>query len=311
MPRISVIIPCHNSALTLAKTIRSLRAQSVIDWEAIAIDDRSKDETLDLLTAIARTDPRIRVVGGPGKGASIARNVGLRSATSDIIAYLDSDDLWEPTRLSKMVQFLADNPDTDVAYSQFAFFNTEPGDTPTVSTVPAAPLGVVDLLKENLVGSMSNVVVRRKSMSAIGDFREDMSHGEDREWLVRAAAKGLKIFGLNETLLYYRTSTGGLSSDLALMLEGWRESVTTARVHGALPSPRKMREAEATYLRYLARRSMRLGLAPSVATRFAIKGALKSPSGFFDNKKRGALTFGAALMSNVAPQTMRNALANR
>jgi len=311
MPRISVIIPCHNSALTLAKTIRSLRAQTMSDWEAIAIDDCSTDETLDLLNAISRTDPRVRVVSGPGKGASSARNLGLRSATSEIVAYLDSDDLWEATRLSKIIRFLTENPEVDVAYSRFAFFNTDPGDTPTVSTVPATPLSVLDLLKENLVGTMSNVVVRRASMTTIGDFREDMSHGEDREWLVRAAAKGLKISGLAETLLHYRTSMGGLSSDLALMLEGWRESVKTARTHQALPSAGKMRKAEATYLRYLARRSLRLGLAPSVATKFAIKGALKSPSGFFDNKKRGALTIGAALMSNVAPQTMRNALANR
>ena len=311
MPHISVIIPCRNSAKTLASTLGSVISQTFEDWEAIVVDDGSTDETAELLAAIARTDNRIRVVGGKSKGVSAARNLGLRFAKSNLIAFLDSDDVWEPARLSMLVWLLNDNPDAGIAYSQFAFFNEKPGDCPTRSTVPVAPLDVVDLLKENLVGTMSNVIVRRHVLNAVGTFREDMAHGEDREWLVRAAARGFKICGLNQTLLHYRTSVGGLSTDLSQMFEGWRASVATAKVHGALPSPREMRAVEATYLRYLARRSLRLGLAPSVATGYALKGAWTSPRGFFGDRKRGALTIGAALANNLAPNTMRAALANR
>lgn len=311
MPRISVIIPCRNSAKTLASTLSSLIHQTFCDWEAIVVDDGSTDETAEVLAAAARTDERIRIVGGSGKGASVARNLGLRSARADLIAFLDSDDVWDISRVSNFLSFLTENPDVDIAYSRFAFFNENPGDSPTRSTVPAKPLGVIDLLKENLVGTMSNVVVTRQALEAIGAFRDDMEHGEDREWLVRAAAKGCKIFGINQTLLHYRTSVGGLSSDLSKMFDGWRASAATAKAFGALPSPREMRAAEASYLRYLARRSLRLGLAPSVSTQYAVKGALISPRGFFDDKKRGALTIGAALASNLAPNTMRAALANR
>jgi len=311
MPRVSVIIPCRNSAKTLASTFRSLMSQSLRDWEAIVIDDGSTDETAELLAATARTDRRFRIVEGKAKGASAARNLGMRHVRSDIIAFLDSDDIWEISRLSMMVDHLNEAPEVDIAYSRFAFFNAQPGDSPTISTVPSAPLGVLDLLKENLVGTMSNVVVRRGAFEAIGPFREDLTHGEDREWLVRAAAIGHVISGLDQTLLHYRTSVGGLSSDLTLMFAGWRASVDTARGFGALPSPRLMRAAEATYLRYLARRSLRLGFPAKVSTKFALQGALVSPGGFFEDKKRGALTLGAALASNIAPGAMRDALANR
>lgn len=311
MAHISVIIPCRNSAKTLASTLRSLIAQTFTDWEAIVVDDGSTDETADLIAAIARTEKRIRVVGSSGKGASAARNLGLRSAKSKLIAFLDSDDVWEPSRLSMFHWYFNDNPNAHIAYSQFAFFNEKPGDCPTRSTVPAAPLSVLDLLKENLVGTMSNVVVRTHALQAIGVFREDMEHGEDREWLVRAAAKGFNVCGVNQMLLHYRTSVGGLSSDLAKMFDGWCASVATAEAYEALPPPRDVRAAKASYFRYLARRSLRLGLAPSVATHYAVKGALISPGGFFDEKKRGALTIGAALASNLTPNTMRAALTNR
>jgi len=311
VPHISVIIPCRNSAKTVASTLGSLIAQTFKDWEAIIVDDGSTDETADLLAAIARTEKRIRVIGGGGNGASAARNLGLRVAKGNFVAFLDSDDVWEPSRLSMFQWFFNDNPDVDIAYSKFSFFNENPGDCPTQSTVPTVPLRVLDLLKENLVGTMSNVIVRRDAIEAIGVFREDMEHGEDREWLVRSAAKGFKICGINQTLLHYRTSIDGLSSELPKMLAGWLTSVETAKVHGALPSPREMRAARASYFRYLSRRSLRLGLAPSVATHYALKGILISPRGFFNDRKRGALTIGAALASNFAPTTMRAALANR
>jgi len=312
MPTFSIIIPCRNSARTLASTLASMIDQSFEDWEAIAIDDGSTDETAEILAAVARTEPRLRVVGGSGgRGPSAARNLGIRHASADLIAFLDSDDIWNRTRLAKMNRFLQDNPETDIAYSQYAFFTETPCDSRTVSTVSPDRLTVLSLLKENVVGTMSNLIIRRAAMERIGFMRSDLSHGEDREWLVRAAAKGCCIRGLDEKLLHYRTSSGGLSSDLSSMFDGWRESVTTARSLAAMPSPSEMREAEAVYLRYLARRSLRLGLPPSVATGFAVRGALLSQKGFFRDGKRGALTLGAALAANIAPATVRSALSHR
>ncbi len=308
---ISIVIPCHNSMATLTRTIDSVRAQTHTDWRIVAVDDNSTDETGAMLAAMALDDPRITVLPGPGTGASAARNTALAEIKDDFIAFLDSDDLWEPERLALLHWFFTDRPEVDIAYSRYAFFQDEPGDNLTVSTVPPHSLSVIDLLKENPVGTMSNLMLRRHAMTRAGLFREDITHGEDREWLVRAAAKNLTITGLDKPLLHYRTSPGGLSTDLEKMYGGWRESVKTAADLDALPPKAAIRAAEAVYLRYLSRRALRLGMPPRVSASYALRGACHSPRGFFSDGKRGPLTLGSALASVVAPRIMRDTLSNR
>ncbi len=308
---VTIIIPCYNSEKTLEHTFRSIREQTATDWTIVAVNDRSTDATPDLLAALVSQDPRLTVIEGQGKGASAARNRGLEDITTDLVAFLDADDLWEPQRLATFIDLFAGRPDADIAYSRFAFFGEEPGDNLTVSTVPDAPLSVLDLMRENPVGTMSNLVMRRSALERAGLFREDITHGEDREWLVRAAARGLTIMGIDETLLHYRTSIGGLSTDLEKMYDGWRKSVQTATDLGALPPASALKSAEAVYLRYLSRRALRLGMPPATALTYALRGARMSPRGFFSDGARGPLTLGSALAGLIAPRLMRDALANR
>ncbi len=308
---VTIIIPCYNSEKTLERTFRSICAQTMGDWTIVAVNDRSTDTTPDILVALAAEDPRLTIMEGPGKGASAARNTALANVTTDLVAFLDADDLWEPERLATFVRMFETQPDVDIAYSRYAFFGEEPGDNHTLSTVPAAPLGVLDLMRENPVGTMSNLVMRRSALERAGLFREDITHGEDREWLVRAAARSLTISGIDETLLHYRTSIGGLSTDLEKMYDGWRKSLQTARDLDALPSAHALKSAEAVYLRYLSRRALRLGMPPKTAVAYALRGAALSPRGFFSGGARGPLTLGSALASLIAPRMMRDALANR
>ena len=307
----TIIIPCYNSEKTLNRTLESVRAQTLDMWRVIAVNDRSTDATLEILRDFAASDVRFQVIEGQGKGAAAARNMALASVTTEFVAFLDADDLWEPTRLAAFQHLFATQSDVEIGYSRYAFFTDEPGDNSTLSTVPHAPLSVLDLLRENPVGTMSNLVMRHSALDRAGLFREDMTHGEDREWLVRAAARGLSIVGVYESLLYYRTTVGGLSTDLEKMYAGWRESVGTARTHDARPSAHALRSAEAVYLRYLARRALRLGMPPKTAVSYALRGVLRSPSGFFSDGARGPLTLGSALASLIAPRMMRDTLENR
>jgi len=308
---VTIVIPCHDSDATLHATCESVRAQTCDDWRVIAVDDRSTDGTAHILRQMAAEDARFTVIAGPGVGASAARNAALGRIDSGFVAFLDADDLWEPTRLTALHRVFADRKNVDIAYSRYAFFTDEPGDNATHSTVPRAPLNVLDLMRENAVGTMSNLMMRRSALTRTGPFREDISHGEDREWLVRAVARGAVIAGLDETLLHYRTTIGGLSTDLDRMHAGWRESLRTARDLDALPSAPALKSAEAVYLRYLARRALRLGMPPKVAAGYALRGVTRSPRGFFSGGARGPLTLGSALAGLIAPRAMRDALANR
>ncbi len=308
---IAIVMPCRNAEATLGGTLAGVLSQTETDWRLVAVDDRSTDGTAALLARYAARDQRIAVIDGPGLGVAAARNLGLRHVEGDLVAFLDADDIWTPTRLYTLSRFLAEDRGRQAAYSRYGFFRDTPGDGPTRSTVPPRPLTMLDLLRGNPVGTMSNLIVRRAACDTIGPFREDMTHGEDREWLVRAVGHGLTVVGVDETLLHYRTSVGGLSTDLERMYAGWRESVRSAAALDALPPAEAIRAAEAAYLRYLARRALRLNLPAGTAARYALRGACQSPRGFFSDGTRGVLTLGAALLALTASRLVRHALAHR
>lgn len=300
MPRISIIMPCRNAAATLPATLDSVFQQDFADWEVIAVDDGSTDDTRAILRQAAYADARVKVIRGPQRGAAAARNAALRRARGGLIAFLDADDLWSERRLSVMADLFARRPEVDIAYSRFRFFTHRPGDNRTLSSAAPGPLGPLDLLRENVTGTSSNLIARATAIAAIGPMRDDMTHGEDREWLVRAAAMGRRIEGVDRPLLFYRTTPGGLSSDLEKMRAGWRESVRAAERIGGPLDAGALRRAEAVYLRFLARRALRLKLPPIVAARYALRGAARSPRGFFKDRWRGGATLGCALINLVS-----------
>lgn len=105
-PRVSVVMPVHNAARFLATTLASVQAQSMPDWELVAVDDGSTDGSAEILAEAATLDRRIRPVstqdshGQNSKGAGLARNLGMDIATGRYVAFLDADDLWHPDKLA-------------------------------------------------------------------------------------------------------------------------------------------------------------------------------------------------------------------
>lgn len=91
--KVSVVMPCYQSEGTLAKSVRSVQAQTIGDWELIAVDDGSRDNTLAVLSALAGEDTRIRVIHQENGGVSCARNTGIDAAKGEWIFFLDADDL--------------------------------------------------------------------------------------------------------------------------------------------------------------------------------------------------------------------------
>lgn len=107
MPGVSVVMPVRNGGAALAAAIASIRAQTWRDWELIAIDDGSTDDTRARLNAAAGTDPRIRVLRPGPVGLVAALNLGLAAARGRFIARMDADDVSHPDRLAEQVAFLA------------------------------------------------------------------------------------------------------------------------------------------------------------------------------------------------------------
>ncbi|MCU6673728.1 glycosyltransferase family 2 protein [Leclercia adecarboxylata] len=123
---VSIVMPAYNREDTIPAAITSVLAQTYPHFELIIIDDGSSDSTADIVRGF--DDERIRLIEGPGRsGVSEARNIGLRAAKGNLIAYLDSDNTWQPEYLSAMVSALHQTPHAQAAYSgQYLYRGTHP-----------------------------------------------------------------------------------------------------------------------------------------------------------------------------------------
>lgn len=113
-PTVSVVMPCLNAAATLAASVASALDQTMEDIELIVVDNGSSDHTVSIVEAIG--DPRVRLLRQPARGVSAARNLGIDAARSGLIAFLDSDDTWDPDCLAKLLAALDAHPDAVLAY---------------------------------------------------------------------------------------------------------------------------------------------------------------------------------------------------
>lgn len=103
--KVSVIIPVYNAASYIAETLQSLQHQTMQDFEVLLVDDHGTDNSMAVAREITGEDSRFRYLATPvNSGPGVARNVGIAEAKGEFIAFLDSDDLWEPTFLEALIQ---------------------------------------------------------------------------------------------------------------------------------------------------------------------------------------------------------------
>ena len=107
---VSIITPTFNCGKFIAKTIDSILSQTYTNWELIISDDCSTDNTKEVIKPYLGKDPRIKYIcNNKNSGAAVTRNTALRNAKGRWIAFLDSDDLWEPEKLEKQIRFMEEN----------------------------------------------------------------------------------------------------------------------------------------------------------------------------------------------------------
>jgi glycosyltransferase involved in cell wall biosynthesis len=199
-PLVSVLVPVHNGERFIATALESLMAQDYRRFEAIVIDDGSTDGTAD----VARSFPDIRYLHQANRGVAAARNAGLAVARGELIAFLDHDDLWPPTKLSIQVGRLVANPSVGcVLGRQKLFF--EPGIDP-----PAW------LRRDPVYGDLGGIdfvsaVIRAEILRAVGGFNTEFRTGEDRDLLIRLRERGIEIAVVSEVVLHRRLHGSNLS----------------------------------------------------------------------------------------------------
>jgi glycosyltransferase involved in cell wall biosynthesis len=305
-PKFTIIVPCWNSALTLRSTLDSVLAQDFLHWECIIIDDGSTDETPKIVNHFCKLDARITSIATNRQGPSNARNLaGLSLAKGKYLAFLDSDDLWLPNKLSCTLAHFEADQSIDGSYAQIAFFSSDPEKLETFSTVYKRPLQPIDFLRDNPVCTMSNLVIKQSVFKDCSGFDQTMVHNEDVEFLVRATAKGAVIGGIDRNLVKYRTSMTGLSSNLIAMRAGWHAALNTLQSTNYKLTPQQVAEADAGNFRYLSRRALRTGAPGFEPLKLALKGITRSPKSFFTPFRRGTLTLLGAIISPFIPILFR------
>ena len=216
MPQISVVIPVYNGEKTIEESIASVLAQTFTDFELIIINDGSQDHTPNIVQQIIQQtdDFRLKLYSYPNKGLAASRNRGITKAQGKYISFLDADDLWTKDKLASQYDALQTHPQAAVAYSGTNWIN-EAGNIIKHASPPSTSGNVYSiLLLFNLVGSGSNVLIKREALLRVGDFDESLNASEDWDLLIRLAAK-YEFVSIDLPQVLYRQSPNSMSSKLS------------------------------------------------------------------------------------------------
>jgi glycosyltransferase involved in cell wall biosynthesis len=225
-PAVSIVLPTYNRAAFLPAAVGSVLAQSFADWEFLVVDDGSTDGTLARFAEFSRGDPRIRLVQNPGtRGPAGARNAGLGKCRAPWVAFLDSDDAWEPQKLERFMAAAEANPEAVLIGSDYWLVDREAGTRQTMldflattmlpwwrteaaiaAIVPCQAIAetptvlaerdvmVSTVIAEYLWVHTSSAMVRRDAVRKLGGFKENLARTEDVELWLDLAESGFVLF---------------------------------------------------------------------------------------------------------------------
>lgn len=223
VPFVSVIIPAYNVALYIEETLQSVFAQTFTDFEVVLINDGSPD-TEEFERAIEPYRERICYLKQENGGASVARNHGLRVAKSELVAFLDADDLWLPNYLEQQIKFFLEQ-DCDLVCADAMVFGDSPdaGRTYMESVMETAPptgaVTFLDLVSAERSLITSGVIARRALIFEVGLFDEALRNAQDFDLWLRLARHGARLAYHRQVLLRYRGRLNSLTGDAVNSLD--------------------------------------------------------------------------------------------
>ncbi|PSJ80767.1 glycosyltransferase family 2 protein [Neisseria iguanae] len=195
-PLVSIIIPCHNTAAYIRETLESVYSQTYQNFEILAIDDGSSDNTLEILYEYAANEPRLKVIAQENTYVVKARMNAIQHAKGKYLVCLDSDDKLDKTYLEKTVNIAENTSDIAVVYSNIYLFGkkNKVGQLKQITTE--------QLLLNH--GMYVSALIKKSAFDAVGEFDISLNHYEDWELFISIIKNGGKIQFIDEPLFYYR-----------------------------------------------------------------------------------------------------------
>lgn len=217
MPKVSVIIPTYNCAHYLEQAIESAMNQTYRDLEIIVLDDGSTDDTAQV---VRKYEANIRYIRQDNRGLPAARNHAIESSSGELIALLDADDWWEPTKLAEQVSILVEDPELCLVYSDLEVVFDDGSIIPSfLSSRPLAASGYVfDKLLQSGFILPSTVLLRRSYLEQVGMFDESMRSHEDIDLWLRMCQRW-RVALVRKSLTHRRQGTANMTSNDDLRTE--------------------------------------------------------------------------------------------
>lgn len=232
-PLISVVMPARNAAATIEAALASLRRQSETRWEAIVIDDRSTDQTAELVRRLAADDARIRLIEGPGINAAAARNRGIDAATGDWLHFLDADDWLAPNAFATLLAALAGAQDAEAAYCRSVRVYPDGAEEPREEG-PELEGEAFQVFARRTNITIHSALVRRARVIEVGCFDPSLRTCEDWDLWQRLARLGIRWIFVDAALAYYRFGPNSLSAPSRALIDDVVRVIDT----GFGPDPR-------------------------------------------------------------------------
>jgi glycosyltransferase involved in cell wall biosynthesis len=231
MPLISVVMPARNAAATLAESLDSLVQQSFADFELVLVNDGSSDDTAAIAERYAPQLNLRLLHHETSQGVARSINDGLAASDSEFVARLDADDLAQPLRLQRQLDFLRTQTQVGVCGSDMLVFSQEQ-EQRFVLAHPSANAAIRTALVQRCAIAHPSVMCRRQIFELAGCYDERFDFAEDYELWCRASLLGVQFANIAEPLTHYRKHAGQVSRQKA-QLQYERDMAIKARYMGA------------------------------------------------------------------------------
>lgn len=265
---VSVIMPCHDAATFLAEAVRSVLGQGYRRVELIAVDDGSRDATVEILHNFAEGHhERMRVLQRATRDPAQARNLALRHAQGQYIAFLDAEDWWHPRFLERMVRALRGSK-RQLAYCGWHDVDARRGIGEHYLPPDYGPADFINTAIDDSPWPVHATLSRRGLIAALGGFSEQDPQAMDDDLWLRASALSPGLVRVPEFLVFRREREPGKGTapPVAHVLSAWRARRRFADSCPARLRPASKRALQARCDAYLLRQADRALEANDLAT---------------------------------------------
>jgi glycosyltransferase involved in cell wall biosynthesis len=229
--RISIHMPAYNAEATIASALKSLlRQRDAAELDIIVVDDGSTDRTCDLVCNMAATAPEIRLIKVDHGGISKARNAALRATApdTDLVGFLDADDLSPEGRYAHDVAMLQADPSLQVILSKVRFFDRED----TAKLAPSASSRAVD----GRIVHLGATLLRRELLDGVA-FDETLMQSEDLDFMLRILEPRPKYALSDQIGVFYRKNHGSITENRRQVRQELMKALFRARKRQVQPGP--------------------------------------------------------------------------